>query len=752
MRFGLASRLGIVLALSGMLSAGITAFQAQRASETLLVDSAHAELLTSTRVLARRITLVREDLSRTLLALARHPAALAALADDAQAATQLATLFALPMEANRAYFQIRLIGAADNGLERVRIDRDGDAPLRVDGDALQEKGHYPYVFDTLALAAGEVYMSRAGFAELNRRDEEAGREPFMNPRNAAAGSLKQLDPREVATRPLDAVIYALGHAKGLAFPSHGGMLKQFADWGFKTPPWQRLCVDIRAVLAAIDELEILRHSFPFEIDGAVVKVNRRDLYAQFGATAKSPRWARAFKYEPERAETRIWQITVQVGRTGVLTPVAELDPVLLAGSEIARATLHNADEIARKDIRVGDRVWVVKAGDVIPAIESVLAEKRDGSEAPFVMPSACPECGGPVVRLGDEVAQRCTNPACPAQRIGRLEHFASRDALDIRAIGGKVAEALVAQGWVKDPLDLFALTLPQLEAFRIGDEACGTRKFGKNAQTAMEALACARTLPLDRWLFATGIPNVGVTVAEQIASGHATFSELSNSPVLSAVLRLVELYDAAALENPRSTLNRPQTDAQRQTRQERHNRICGEIGVTGDLLVAAGVATKTPGTSLPPLYSSSIKPEAAKSVLAFFASDYGRAYLARLRALGIDPQSKPRPAAAENAALAGVTFVLTGTLSKPRSEFAALIKSAGGVVQDAVSKNTRYLVAGADAGATKINKARNLGTEVIDEHRLESLLSGMPTTPPDAERERGAPPAPSNGFMQQELF
>ena len=600
---------------------------------------------------------------------------------------------------------------------------------------------------------GEVYMTRAGFAELNRREEEAGREPFMNPRNAAAGSLKQLDPREVATRPLDAVIYALGHAKGLAFPSHGGMLKQFADWGFKTPPWQRLCVDIRAVLAAIDELEILRHSFPFEIDGAVVKVNRRDLYAQFGATAKSPRWARAFKYEPERAETRIWQITVQVGRTGVLTPVAELDPVLLAGSEIARATLHNADEIARKDIRVGDRVWVVKAGDVIPAIESVLAEKRDGSETPFAMPSACPECGGPVVRLGDEVAQRCTNPACPAQRIGRLEHFASRDALDIRAIGGKVAEALVAQGWVKDPLDLFSLTLPQLEAFRIGDEASGARKFGKNAQTAMEALANAKTLPLDRWLFATGIPNVGVTVAEQIASGHATFSELSNSPVLGAVLRLVELYDAAALENPRSTLNRPQTDTQRLMRQERYNRICGEIGVTGDLLVAAGVATKTPGTSLPPLYSSSVKPEAAKSVLAFFDSDYGRAYLARLRALGIDPQSKPKPAASENAALAGVTFVLTGTLSKPRGEFAALIKSAGGTVQDAVSKNTRYLVAGADAGTTKINKARSLGTEVIDERRLVALLSETPTPPPvDTERERSASPAPSNGFMQQELF
>lgn len=608
---------------------------------------------------------------------------------------------------------------------------------------------------------GEVYMTRAGFAELNRREEEAGREPFMNPRNAAAGSLKQLDPREVARRPLDAVIYAAGAIRGTIFASHGGMLKRFAEWGFKTPPWQRLCVDLPAVLAAIDELETLRHSFPFEIDGAVVKVNRRDLYDRLGSTAKSPRWARAFKYEPERAETRIWKITVQVGRTGVLTPVAELDPVVLAGSEIARATLHNADEVARKDIRIGDRVWVVKAGDVIPAIESVLADKRDGTETVFAMPDACPVCGGPVARIGDEVAHRCTNPACPAQRVGRLEHFASRDALDIRAIGDKVAEALVAQEWVKDPLDLFALSLPQLEAFRIGDETSGTRKFGKNAQTAMDALATAKTLPLDRWLFATGIPNVGVTVAEQIASAHARLSELPDSPILTGVLRLNELYDQAASANPRSTLNRPKDDAEREERQTRFNRICGEIGVIGDTLAEAGVATKTPGTALPPLYSSVIKTEAAKSVLAFFASDYGKGYLARLRELGIDPVAPPKPVAGAQTPLASITFVLTGTLSQPRGDFADKIKAAGGVVQEAVSKNTRYLVVGADAGATKISKARTLGTTVLDEAGLLTLLSGgispaaAPQPPPPADKKNKAKTSPSQGtdpYRQQELF
>jgi DNA ligase (NAD+) len=606
---------------------------------------------------------------------------------------------------------------------------------------------------------GEVYMTRAGFAELNRREEEAGREPFMNPRNAAAGSLKQLDPREVALRPLEAILYAVGTFKGVEFSSHGSLLKQFADWGFKTPPWQRLCVDMKAVFAAIDELQTLRHDFPFEIDGAVIKVNNRSLYDRLGSTAKSPRWARAFKYEPERALTRIHQVTVQVGRTGVLTPVAELDPVLLAGSEIARATLHNADEIARKDIRIGDQVWVVKAGDVIPAIESTIPEKRTGQEKIFVMPTTCPVCQSPVTRVGDEVAHRCTNPACPAQRVGRLEHFASRDALDIRAIGGKIAESLVAQEWVKDPLDLFSLTAQQLETFMIGDSTTGMRKFGKNAQTALDALVVARELPLDRWLFATGIPNIGVTVAEQIASAHDFYSELSESPTLKAVVRLNELYDTALAINPRSTLQRPKDEAEREERQKRFNHVCGEIGVLGDQLVSAGLATRKPGTTLPPDYICLIKVEAAKAILAFFASEYGKAWLARLAQLNIDPKAPAKPSSTEGGPLAGMTFVLTGTLSRPRGEIASEIKAAGGIVHDAVSKNTRYLVAGADAGQAKREKARALGTDVIDEDKLKELLRPQPVT--QVQRDSASAPSPveapkrgtgKNLYQQEELF
>lgn len=598
-------------------------------------------------------------------------------------------------------------------------------------------------------ARGEVYMTREGFVALNRREEEAGREPFANPRNAAAGSLKQLDPREAARRPLDVVVYAAGAVRGRAFATHREMIAAFRSWGFKTPPWQRLCPDMARVLEAIDELQALRHTFPFEIDGAVVKVNRRDLYARLGDTAHAPRWARAFKYEPERAETVVNGITVQVGRTGVLTPVAELEPVRLAGSTISRATLHNADEIARKDIRIGDRVWLVKAGDVIPAVESVLTGKRTGAELPFRMPAVCPACGEPVSRAEGEVAVRCTYPACPAQRVARLEHFASRDALDIRAVGGKAAEALVARGLVKDPLDLFSLTPEQWARFRIGDEASGFRKFGKNAETVLAALDAARRLPLDRWLFATGIPSIGVTVSEQVAALHPSFSALADSEIIDGVCRLNELAAEAAAANPRSrsAAGGAAGDAAAGEgpggRRERFDRICGELAEVGARLVRAGCAKPVPGASRPPQYACAVKPEAARSIRAFFRSPYGRGYLERLLALGIDPRRKESPAGG-GGPLEGLTFVLTGALSLPRGDYAARIKAAGGTVQEAVSKKTRYLVAGARTGAAKTNRARELGTEVIDEAGLLALLEG-PAAPKPAP-----PPAPAP--RQGELF
>ena len=540
---------------------------------------------------------------------------------------------------------------------------------------------------------GEAYMTREGFVELNARQEAAGLETFANPRNACAGSLKQLDSRVTAERPLDVVVYNAGGVGCDGFASHSEMIAAFAKWGFPVAPWSKSCKTMDEVFAAIDELQSLRHTFRFEIDGAVIKIDERRFYEVLGATAHGPRWARAYKYAPERAETTVEAITVQVGRTGILTPVAELKPVPLAGSVISRATLHNADQIARQDIRVGDHIWLVKAGDVIPAVDSVIPEKRTGAEKVFVMPTACPVCGGEVARLEGEVATRCVNPACPAQLCRRLEHFASRNALDLKALGGKIADIFVAKGVVKDPLDLFELDYDALASLNIGDDE-SPRKFGLNAQNLRKAVSDAKSLPLERWLFAVGIPQVGVTVAKDIAAEHEKFSDLKDSPVLKNVI---------------------ENDAKK--------------GKERKILA--------------------IKVEAAKAVLSFFSSEYGSAFLDRMLSLGIDPRRGARAAVATEGPLVGAGCVLTGTLSRPRGEYAALIEKAGGIVQSAVTSKTKYLIAGANVGATKTEKARALGTEVIDEARLLELLGSTPSgkAEPPAEEAKSAPAAPVQGDL-----
>ena len=509
---------------------------------------------------------------------------------------------------------------------------------------------------------GEAYMMREGFVALNARQEAQGLEAFANPRNACAGSLKQLDASVTAERPLDVVIYNAGGIGCDGFASHSEMTAAFAAWGFPTVPWSRACRTLEEVFAAIDDLQARRHTFRFEIDGAVIKIDERAFYGTLGATAHGPRWARAYKYEPERAETVVEAITVQVGRTGILTPVAELRPTELAGSVISRATLHNADQIARQDVRIGDHVWLVKAGDVIPAIESSIPEKRTGAEKVFALPAACPVCGGAVVRNAGEVAVRCVNPACPAQLSRRIEHFASRNALDIRALGETVVDALVSSRLVADPLDLFSLRPEALGALEISGH-----RFGRNAETVLDALEKARALPLARWLYAIGIPNVGVTVARDIAAEHARLSDLRDSSVLREVV---------------------ENDA----RKGRDRRILR------------------------------IKAEPAKAVLAFFGGEYGGRFLRRMAELGIDPAAERRASVRTEGPLVGAGCVLTGTLSRPRGEYAKLIEQAGGIVQSAVTSRTRYLIAGANTGATKTEKARKLGTEVIDEQRLKELL------------------------------
>lgn len=586
-------------------------------------------------------------------------------------------------------------------------------PLRIPTDA------------SLVEVRGEIYMTREGFSELNRREEEAGREPFANPRNAAAGSIKLLDPREVATRPLDAVLYGVGALSGVTFPTHTAMLRQLAEWGFKTPPWQRLCMDIEQVLLAIDELGSRRHTFPFEIDGAVIKVNQRALYSQLGSTAHAPRFARAYKYAPEVAETTLRDITIQVGRTGVLTPVAELEPVQLAGSVISRATLHNAEMIEAKDFRIGDRVLISKHGDVIPAVDAVVIEKRPAEAVPYTFPTRCPVCCEPAVKLNGEVAIRCVNPDCPAQRVGRLELFVSRNALDISAIGGRMAEALVQAGLVTRPLDLFNLQPEALAAFKLISEDGTERRFGKKAEDVAQALTHAGQLPLHRWITALGIPGIGETAARTLATLFKSFAEMKDTELIQKIIVFYDTIDRKAEQIADRDL------------------FAGEIIARAEALKPYGIIQRDdPSRNIRDRYLLTVKPEMARAFYNFITSAYAEDLFLRLETLGINPM--PEVKQAVGTALAGLSFVITGTLSQPREHIEALIRDNGGIVQNAVSKKTSYLITGENPGGSKYNKAQTLGTPMLTESALMAMLAtpegaSMPTpieTPPPAPKAK----------------
>src|SRR5437870_13152540 len=400
----------------------------------------------------------------------------------------------------------------------------------------QLRGDAPDVFDV----RGEAYLDKAGFEKLNRERKAAGLPLFANPRNAAAGSLKHLDPKAVAQRPLGIVFYGTGAVEGVDVGLHSKIFKLFKKLSLPTHDDWWVADSIDEILKAIRDLDQTRHDFPYQTDGAVIKVDALAQRERLGFTAKSPRWAIAYKYAAERVETRLNDIIIQVGRTGILTPVAALEPVLVSGSTVARATLHNEDEIKRKDIRIGDTVVIEKAGEVIPAVVEVVKSKRPRSAKPFHFSehihSKCPVCGGPIRRDPEFVAWRCENLHCPAQTTRRVEFFAARRALDIESVGGIVADKLVERGLVREPLDLFELKVEQLAKLNLGmGEA--PRVFGeKNATKAINAIERARTLPLSRWLFALAIPDVGKTTATQLARFHKNIDDVAHSQLLRDVL------------------------------------------------------------------------------------------------------------------------------------------------------------------------------------------------------------------------
>ena len=395
---------------------------------------------------------------------------------------------------------------------------------------------------------GEVYMTKQGFLQLNRERDLKGEEPFANPRNAAAGSLKQLDPRIVAARPLDAVFYAVGEYDGIEFGTQEQVLEKLRLFGLRTTSRYWKCRDIDGCLRALDELRSLKEEFPFQIDGGVVKINERELYPILGSTAKSPRWAVAYKYEAEQAETVLKDIIVQVGRTGVLTPVAILEPVAVSGSTVSRATLHNEDEIRRKDIRIGDHVRVEKAGEVIPAVVAVIKEKRVGKERIFHMPRKCPVCGEPVTRREGEVAVRCENLQCPAQLKRWIGYFAARGAMDIEGLGEVLVDQLVDAGLVKSPADIYRLRKQDLlKLERIAD---------KSAENLLRAIGQSRNRDLWRLIFALGIPHVGVRTAQVLEEEFGSLDELAGAD-LARLTRIPDIGPVVAQSIVRFFRNAP---------------------------------------------------------------------------------------------------------------------------------------------------------------------------------------------------
>src|SRR5216110_2605810 len=387
---------------------------------------------------------------------------------------------------------------------------------------------------------GEAYLDKAGFEKLNKKREAAGLPLFTNPRNAAAGSLKHLDPNVAAKRPLGMIFYGTGAIEGAEVDFHSKIFPLFKKLGLPTHEHWSLVDSVDQILKAIHDLDEIRRGFPYETDGAVIKVDALAQRERLGFTAKSPRWAIAYKYAAERVETKLLDIKVQVGRTGILTPVAVLEPVLVSGSTVSRATLHNEDEIKRKDIRIGDTVVIEKAGEVIPAVVEVVKSKRSRNAKPFDflkhIHGKCPVCGGEVRRDPQFVAWRCENILCPAPTTRRVEFFGARGALDIESVGGIVADKLVERGLVREPLDLFELKVQQLAKLNLGtDEA--PRLFGeKNASKAIQAIERARTFPLSRWLYALAIPDVGKTTAADLARFHQTIEDVASSKPLRDVL------------------------------------------------------------------------------------------------------------------------------------------------------------------------------------------------------------------------
>jgi len=572
---------------------------------------------------------------------------------------------------------------------------------------------------------GEVYMTRAGFARLNEEILERGERPFANPRNAAAGSLRQLDPRVTARRPLTFCCYGWGELSVPADARQSEMLRRLAGWGIPISRELRLVSGLDGCRDYFEDLSRRRDRLDFDIDGVVFKLDSLADQTRLGATNHHPRWAIARKFPAQEEMTRVESVEFQVGRTGAVTPVARLRPVQVGGVTVSNATLHNMDEVARKDVRIGDTVIVRRAGDVIPEVVRVVVERRPADVREVELPSQCPVCGSDVIRPEGEAVARCTGGLfCQAQRKESLKHFASRRAMDIEGLGDKLIEQLVDLDWIREPADLYHLTQDRLVHLeRMGE---------KSAANLLAALEHSKETSFARFIHALGIREVGVSTAQALAGRFDGIESLMQARVEDFVqIRGVKGVGPETAKALHAYLaDHPDLEASDDLAEWLAG--LGVRGLTrgraealaerfGDL---AGLRAAEPED----LYLNSrrlvdgVGPVVAAHIAGFFAQDHNREAIEHLLEAGIHwPSTSEPPSEPIAQPLAGKTIVITGTLSRPRDEIKARLQELGAKVTGSVSKQTDYLLAGEEAGS-KLDKARSLGVEVLDEAGLAALI------------------------------
>lgn len=509
---------------------------------------------------------------------------------------------------------------------------------------LQLKGDYPERF----YIRGEIVMPKKAFENLNKERIAAGEDPFMNPRNTASGSLKLQDTAEVAKRGLDCLLYFL--VGNTAIKSQFESLEKAREWGFKVPNISKLCHSTAEVMDFINEWDTKRHTLPYETDGVVVKVDSIAQQEELGYTSKSPRWAMAYKFKAEQVDTVLESISYQVGRTGAITPVANLKPVLLAGTVVKRASLHNADQIEKLDIRIGDSVYVEKGGEIIPKIVGVNLDKREADAQPVKYITHCPECGTELVRNEGEAQHYCPNAyGCPPQITGKIQHFISRKAMDIEGLGEETVEQLFRAGIIHTYADLYEVTVEKLLPLE--------RMAQKSAENIVKGIQKSKEIPFERVLFALGIRYVGETVAKKLARHYKTIEALENA----TVEQLVEV---------------------------------DEIGN-----------------------------QIANSIVNFFADDYNRQLIDRLKGYGLQFSINEQATEGQTDTLKGLTFVVSGVFHLySREELKALIEQHGGKVGSSISSKTNYVIVGDNMGPSKKEKAEQLGVKMISEEEFNAMI------------------------------